>query len=144
MDAEGIDEGKRGKLEMYEFPGLEVLADVPESEFRDIGYGYTARYMTDSLSQVKSNGGEEWLRSLIGRSKLQIQNDLTSLNGVGRKIADCIALLSLERLESIPIDRNVCELYQAETGDLQATCSNKERYDTVQAYFADQFRGTSG
>lgn len=37
----------------------------------------------------------------------EVRGELTALMGVGRKVADCIALFSLDKPECIPVDTHV-------------------------------------
>lgn len=57
--------------------------------------------------QSKPGGGVEWLASL---RKLDLQgaiDGLSSLPGVGPKVASCIALFSLDQHHAIPVDTHV-------------------------------------
>ena len=43
-------------------------------------------------------------------SRLQVQNQLMLMPGVGRKVADCVALFSLDQTEGIPVDTHVWDI----------------------------------
>jgi 3-methyladenine DNA glycosylase/8-oxoguanine DNA glycosylase len=43
-------------------------------------------------------------------SRLRVQNQLMLMPGVGRKVADCVALFSLDQTEGIPVDTHVWDI----------------------------------
>lgn len=68
-----------------------------------------AKYIVGTVAalQSKPGGGEEWLASL---RKLDLQgaiDGLSTLPGVGPKVAACIALFSLDHHHAIPVDTHV-------------------------------------
>jgi len=40
---------------------MEQLLKAKESEFRELGFGYRAGYITESCKLIKQNGGDKWL-----------------------------------------------------------------------------------
>ncbi|PWA85700.1 8-oxoguanine-DNA glycosylase 1 [Artemisia annua] len=104
----GVVEG----FEFYKFPSLERLARVTEDELREAGFGYRAKYITGTVKvlQSKPGGGVEWLLSL---RKLDLESAikaLTTLPGVGPKVAACIALFSLDQHHAVPVDTHVWKI----------------------------------
>lgn len=99
-------------FEFYEFPSLERLSRVSESELRAAGFGYRAKYITGTVDALlsKPKGGAEWLASLR-KTDLQTAIDvLCTLPGVGPKVAACIALFSLDQHHAIPVDTHVWKI----------------------------------
>jgi N-glycosylase/DNA lyase len=113
----GSELGLVGESEMFSFPEIHVLADLQESELRDLGLGYRARYVVDSAKMLLKEAEEKgipkdqaWivldnLRNVQDRS--EVMEFLIQFPGVGRKVADCIALFALDRLDCIPVDTHV-------------------------------------
>ncbi|KAG6432596.1 hypothetical protein SASPL_104177 [Salvia splendens] len=104
--------GNVGEFEFYEFPSIEKLALLSEAELRDAGFGYRAKYIVGTVAalQSKPEGGQEWLASL---RKLDLQESvggLSSLPGVGPKVAACIALFALDHHHAIPVDTHVWKI----------------------------------
>lgn len=104
----GVVEG----IEFYEFPSLDQLSKVSEEELRKAGFGYRAKYITGTVQalQSKPGGGAAWLASL---RELELQNTieaLTTLPGVGPKVAACIALFSLDQHHAVPVDTHVWKI----------------------------------
>ena len=77
---------------------------------RDLGFGYRAPYIISSLKTIESKGGELWLRNLRGQPLSDVRTELMQLKGVGRKVADCIALFSMDCSETIPVDTHVFQI----------------------------------
>lgn len=84
--------------ELLRFPTREELSEATEEELRDIGTGYRAEYVAETVKKL-SNGHE------VDRSEYERSvNDLKELHGVGDKVADCVALFSMNHLEATPLD----------------------------------------
>ncbi|KAI7756931.1 hypothetical protein M8C21_014382 [Ambrosia artemisiifolia] len=96
----------------YEFPSLDRLAMVSEEELRNAGFGYRAKYIKGSVEvlQSKPGGGAEWLTSLRKGDLESAIEALTSLPGVGPKVAACIALFSLDQHHAVPVDTHVWKI----------------------------------
>uniref|UniRef100_A0A7S3CP34 DNA-(apurinic or apyrimidinic site) lyase n=1 Tax=Strombidium rassoulzadegani TaxID=1082188 RepID=A0A7S3CP34_9SPIT len=99
------------------FPTLKQLEKATEQELRDLGFGYRAGFIVKSVQIIKENGGEEWLRAMRADKSLKdseridnIREKLVSLRGVGRKVADCIMLFSMDCPSVIPVDTHVFQL----------------------------------
>ncbi|XP_057795710.1 N-glycosylase/DNA lyase OGG1 [Salvia miltiorrhiza] len=104
--------GNVGGFDFFEFPLLEKLALLSEAELREAGFGYRAKYIVGTIAalQSKPGGGLEWLASL---RKLDLQGavcGLSSLPGVGPKVAACIALFALDQHHAIPVDTHVWKI----------------------------------
>ncbi|XP_019438585.1 PREDICTED: N-glycosylase/DNA lyase OGG1 isoform X2 [Lupinus angustifolius] len=96
----------------HSFPTLEQLSLVSEEDLRKAGFGYRAKYIvgTVNILQSKTGGGEEWLRSLRKLDLEDVISALSTLPGVGPKVAACIALFSLDQHHAIPVDTHVWQI----------------------------------
>ncbi|KAM5564306.1 N-glycosylase/DNA lyase OGG1 [Rosa sericea] len=108
----GTHLGSVAGFEFHEFPSLDRLAMVSEQELREAGFGYRAKYLTGTVKalQSKPGGGEEWLLSLRKLELEEVIDALTTLPGVGPKVAACIALFSLDQHDAIPVDTHVWKI----------------------------------
>ncbi|EXB60112.1 N-glycosylase/DNA lyase [Morus notabilis] len=99
-------------FDFHEFPSMERLSTLSEQEFRDAGFGYRAKYITGTVKklQSKDGGGEEWLLSLRDSELEDVIYALSTLPGVGPKVAACIALFSLDQHHAIPVDTHVWQI----------------------------------
>ena len=96
-----------GVGELHAFPTVDALAACEEQSLRDIGFGYRAKYIRGAARQVQAAGGAAWLHSLRGRPSADVQAALVALDGCGKKVADCVALFSLDVTGAIPVDTHV-------------------------------------
>lgn len=86
------------------FPPPEAIARVRESDLRELGLGFRAPYLLGAAREIA--GGRGWSWDWLRRAPVdEARARLTSLPGVGPKIADCALLFGLDRLEAYPVDR---------------------------------------
>ena len=84
------------------FPTPERLAAAPERRLRELGLGFRAPYVRATARLVAD--GKLSFESLR-RSEYDVcKAALCRCEGVGDKVADCVALFSLEKYEAFPID----------------------------------------
>lgn len=102
MAAAGGDPIDLGGVRRYAFPGPARLAALGEGELRRLGLGFRAPYVARAAGEVA--GGALDLNELARRPYAQAKERLLECYGIGSKIADCIAVFSLEKLEAFPID----------------------------------------
>ncbi len=84
------------------FPGPADLAEAGEGELRRLGLGFRAPYVDQAARAVLE--GELDLPALVRMPYPEAKAALMEIKGIGSKIADCIAVFSLEKLEAFPID----------------------------------------
>lgn len=87
---------------MHRFPDPEALAALDEATLRRLGLGYRAPYVAHAARAVAD--GRLDLASLETEPYPTALETLTSLPGVGPKVADCVILYGLGRLEAFPAD----------------------------------------
>ena len=63
-----------------------------------------------SVLSIEKKGGEEWIRSLRKKDLKEVRDELIQLKGVGRKVADCIALFSMDCPSCVPVDTHVFQI----------------------------------
>ncbi|UCH37874.1 MAG: hypothetical protein JSV76_01510 [Candidatus Bathyarchaeota archaeon] len=85
----------------YSFPTQESLAKATIHELRECGLGFRAKYIFEATQKIV-NGFDLQELSTIPYEKAKTR--LTSLPGVGSKVADCVLLFSLDKLEAFPVD----------------------------------------
>lgn len=89
--------------EIFAFPAIEKLAKANLKDLLSCGLGFRAKYVKTAAMSVHSGSLEfDFLKKIDYKSA---KEDLKNIYGVGNKVADCILLFSLEKLESFPIDR---------------------------------------
>ncbi|HVM45307.1 MAG TPA: DNA glycosylase [Candidatus Thermoplasmatota archaeon] len=100
------------------FPPPGRLARAREADLRACGLGYRAPFLRDTARLVAR--GEVDLASLRGASHKEAREALLALPGVGPKVADCIALFSLDVDDAFPIDRWVLRAMAGAFGPMDA------------------------
>ena len=86
----------------YTFPTPADLAEAGEGELRRLGLDFRAPYVDLAARAVLD--GELDLPALVRMPYLEAKAALMERKGIGSKIADCVAVFSLEKLEAFPID----------------------------------------
>ena len=94
------DEGAH--LSRNTFPKPVDLAEAGEGELRRLKLGFRAPYVHQAAIAVAEKRLD--LDYLLAAPYPEAKAELMALKGIGDKIADCIALMSLEKMQAFPID----------------------------------------
>ncbi len=86
----------------HSFPSPSELAEADEEGLRACALGYRAPYVRDAVSRVLE--GEIDLNALSSCSDEDLLRELQKIYGVGRKVADCVALFAYGRTGCVPVD----------------------------------------
>ena len=86
----------------YTFPEPQKLAKASLQELASCSLGYRAKYVAETAKKVAS--GEFDIEELYTKPFEEARKKLLALPGVGPKVADCVLLFSLEKLEAFPVD----------------------------------------
>jgi N-glycosylase/DNA lyase len=137
-----LDEVEGNKL--HHFPSLETIAAIPATELRDKKFGYRAETIVAAAQQILEKD-ENWLGSLKSRPYAEAHRELLAIKGIGRKLADCIALFGLDHTEAVPIDTHIWQqivrLYRPEWKDRTLTDS---RYQEAGDLLREKFGKLAG
>ena len=100
--------------EYFLFPTPMELSKASVEELRNMGVGFRDIRLFNTTKKIINNEVNlEYIQNLDNSQK--IRDELLKLDGVGPKVADCIMLFSLKRLDVFPIDvwvrRVMNELY---------------------------------
>ena len=88
-------------------PPSRLSAPDVAATLRSLGFGYRADFIQKTAKMlVGAHGGstkgeegpEKWLETLRSMSTADAREELLKLMGVGRKVADCILLMSLDKV----------------------------------------------
>jgi N-glycosylase/DNA lyase len=89
-------------IDFYTFPAMERLADASENGLQECGLGYRAKYVQATAQTIRDKNIK--LEDLRNLPYLEARKTLLEFPGVGLKVADCVLLFSLEKLEAFPVD----------------------------------------
>lgn len=88
--------------EFFTFPTADRLNKASINELFTCGVGYRAKSIKAVAESIAL--GNIDINNLIRASYNDAKEELLKIYGIGNKIADCILLFSLEKLEAFPID----------------------------------------
>ncbi|MFB6283168.1 MAG: DNA-3-methyladenine glycosylase [Halobacteria archaeon] len=124
--------------DVAEFPEPRVLADVPETELREMSLGYRAPYVKEASRQIaEEEVNADDIRSM---EYIDAHTEIQELMGVGDKVADCILLFSLDFHEAVPLDTWMQKTIERYYPELSAdgyveTCENfREKFGEGAGY----------
>lgn len=71
----------------YSFATIEHLAgDNVEGKLRELGFGYRAKYISNSAKTILNNGGIKWVENLKSLEYEDAKRQLMTLQGIGAKV----------------------------------------------------------
>lgn len=103
----GEYEEENNRHEFYRFPTFDQLEKATEKELKDLGFGYRAKYIVDTVKKLKelNSDGKNYLYELKKiKNSAEVLEKLTAFPGVGLKVASCVALYSLDAFDCVPMD----------------------------------------
>ncbi|MBR1534281.1 MAG: DNA-3-methyladenine glycosylase 2 family protein, partial [Ruminococcus sp.] len=87
---------------IYAFPTADRLAALSPDDLAPIRAGFRHRYIIDAAGKVAD--GTVDLEQIRRLPYDEARASLMQITGVGVKVADCVLLYGLHRLESFPLD----------------------------------------
>ncbi|KAG5513528.1 hypothetical protein PMAC_000960 [Pneumocystis sp. 'macacae'] len=134
-------------IDYFDFPTPEKLSELSvESELRQLGFGYRAKFIQKTAWIIENERPKEWLESLRNKSYNEAKKSLRELIGVGDKVADCVCLMSLDKPSAIPIDTHIWQIAQRDYNFNAEKCKiiNKRLYNKVGEYFRNLWGSYAG
>jgi len=128
---------------LYSFPSLAtLLEEATDADLRTkCGMGYRAKYLMQSIQLLEELGGESYLQTLRSiDDPTEVQEKLIQFHGVGRKVADCVALFSLCQINAIPVDTHVWNIAIRDYDEKGALREAKSLTPTIYKKVGDLFR----
>jgi len=126
----------------YTFPKPSDLAHASLEEIKECKLGFRAASVLETSKIV--DRGEFNLEGLRKTDYEKAKHELLSLPGVGQKVADCVLLFSLDKLEAFPVDiwikRTILDFYPSYFEDsFVARVSGKSsvtpgEYETISSF----------
>jgi N-glycosylase/DNA lyase len=123
---------------LFSFPNAEILAGVSEKRFRQLGLGYRAGFVKDFSERVCK--GEINFGKLQKMKTLDACEALLECKGIGGKVADCILLYGLGKLDVFPVDVWIARIMQKEFGKEMKGKSGEK----IRGFAVDRFGNYSG
>jgi len=90
------------KYGLNTFPTPQVIAGLSVDDLRKLGTGYRAEYILSAARAV--TGGELTAEKLSKIPFNDAKKELMTIHGIGDKVANCVLLYGLYRLDAFPVD----------------------------------------
>lgn len=128
------------------FPKAEILAQATMKDILDCKLGFRAKYVKEAAQAVDS--GKIDLDGLKKTDYLTALETLKKIRGIGNKVADCIALFSLDKMEAFPIDRwtqrILLKYYKKIFTDITEKPVTEKNYEKLHEEIVDYFGPYAG
>ncbi|MGB4501153.1 MAG: DNA-3-methyladenine glycosylase family protein [Natronincolaceae bacterium] len=86
----------------YSFPDVEIISELNDEQLEPYGVGYRSKYILKAAKKVvDENISFERLKELSGED---CYNAMLEFSGVGPKVASCILVFAMGKVEACPID----------------------------------------
>ena len=117
----------------FTFPEVKTLANASMKELLSCGLGFRAKYVREASKAVAS-GRIDF--NLLRKVDYKLASEsLKTVFGIGNKVADCILLFSLDKLEAFPIDRwtqkILLKYYSKVFCDIKEKSLTEKKYETL-------------
>ncbi len=96
------------------FPRPEQMADADAKTLAACKLGYRTPYVLDAVG--RANSGALNLAAIAGCPDAELLEQLKAVNGVGKKIANCVALFAYGRTGLAPVDTWISKVIRSEYG----------------------------
>ena len=131
--------------EFFLFPEPKKLAKASINEIKSCGVGYRAQFIKEaaSMTMLKKTDFEYLKKSNYQEAKKEI----CLIPGVGNKVADCVLLFSLNKLEAFPLDRwiiRILEKYYSDKFQLETKTITEKQYDIIHEKILNHFGPFAG
>jgi len=131
--------------EFFLFPEPKKLAKASINEIKSCGVGYRAQFIKEaaSMTMLKKIDFEYLKKSNYQEAKKEI----CLIPGVGNKVADCVLLFSLNKLEAFPLDRwiiRILEKYYSDKFQLETKTITEKQYDIIHEKILNHFGPFAG
>lgn len=134
-------------LQFYAFPNDAGVLEACEPELRELKFGYRAKYIASAAHFLKTQDlhTSSKLKQLRFDDYDSVTEKLRAVPGVGPKVADCIALMSLDQLGAVPIDTHIWRIARERYKFTNPTGSaTKTMNDKLYRAIGDKFRSLFG
>jgi len=140
--------GKKIKFqnqEFFLFPNPKKLAKISINEITSCGVGYRAKFIKEAAKIIDKK--EIDFNYLKKCDYQDAKENMCQIPGVGNKVADCVLLFSLDKLEAVPLDRWIIRIlgkYYAKKFEMKTKTITEKQYDILHKKIVDHFGPFAG
>ena len=135
--------GKKVKIqkkEFFLFPEPEKIANATIDEIKSCGVGYRAPFIKEAAKMVILKKIDfEYLKKCDYH---EAKKNICLVPGIGNKVADCIMLFSLNKLESFPLDTwmiKILEKYYSKEFKIETKTITQKQYELLHEKIVNYF-----
>jgi N-glycosylase/DNA lyase len=140
--------GKKIKFhdqEFFLFPNPKKLAKASINEITSCGVGYRAKFIKEAAKIIdKKEIDFDYLKKCDYQDA---KENICQIPGVGNKVADCVLLFSLEKLEAVPLDRwiiRILEKYYKKKFKINTKTITEKQYSILHKKIVNHFGPFAG
>jgi len=126
--------------EFFLFPKPEKIAQASINEIKTCGVGYRAPFIKEAAKMVTAKKVNfEYLKNC---DYDETKRNLRLIPGVGNKVADCIMLFSLNKLDAFPLDTwmiKILEKYYSNEFQIETKTITEKQYESIHKKIVDYF-----
>ena len=131
--------------EFFLFPKSSVISNASISKILDCGVGYRAKAI--KKASIAVTNGEIDFENLKNMNYNDAKQELVKVFGIGNKVADCILLFSLNKLEAFPLDRwmlRILQKYYSKKFELTSKKITDKTYENIHEKVVEHFGKYAG
>lgn len=140
--------GKKIKFqnqEFFLFPNPKKLAKASINEITSCGVGYRAKFIKEAAKIIDLKEIDfDYLKKCDYQDA---KENICQIPGVGGKVADCVLLFSLDKLEAVPLDRwiiRILEKYYLKKFEITTKTITEKQYNILHKKIVDYFGPYAG
>jgi len=127
------------------FPEPKKIANASIQEIQNCGVGYRAKFIIDAAKMVESRQIDfDYLRKSNYHNAKEM---ILTVPGVGNKVADCILLFSLDKIEAFPLDTwmiRILQKYYLEKFEIETKSITEKQYSILHEKIVKHFGPYAG
>lgn len=127
------------------FPEPKKIANASIQEIQSCGVGYRAKFIIDAAKMVESRQIDfDYLRKSDYHNAKEM---ILTVPGIGNKVADCILLFSLDKMEAFPLDTwmiRILQKYYVEKFEIETKSITEKQYNILHEKIVKHFGPYAG
>jgi N-glycosylase/DNA lyase len=127
------------------FPEPKKIVNASIQEIQNCGVGYRAKFIIDAAKMVESGQIDfDYLRKSNYHNAKEM---ILTVPGIGNKVADCILLFSLDKIEAFPLDTwmiRILQKYYLEKFEIETKSITEKQYNILHEKIVKHFGPYAG
>jgi len=131
--------------EFHSFPEPNKIANASIQEIQSCGVGYRAKFIIDAAKMVESKKID--FERLKKSNYHDAKETILTVPGIGNKVADCILLFSLDKIEAFPLDTwmiRILKKYYLKKFEIKTKSITEKQYNILHEKIVNYFGPYAG